>query len=74
METVGRVIRKFVKWMGEKGYMDPKRRKAAARTVDELKGDLVKVKELCDLIYNYTSRKAPTRTLKRPKADIKLDM
>lgn len=53
METVSRVIRTFVKWMGEKGYMDPERREAAARTVDELKGDLVKVTELCDLIYNY---------------------
>ncbi len=53
METVGRVIRKFVKWMGEKGYMDPERREEASRTVDALKGNLVKVAELGDLIYDY---------------------
>jgi hypothetical protein len=53
MEIVGRVIRKFVKWMGEKGYMDPELREAAVRTVDDLKGDLAKVAELSDLIYNY---------------------
>ncbi len=53
MESVGRVIRKFVKWMDEKGYMDPERCEEVARTVDELKGGLVKVAELSDLIYNY---------------------
>jgi hypothetical protein len=53
IEAVGRVIRKFVKWMGEKGYMDPERYEEASRTVDELKGNLVKVAELGDLIYDY---------------------
>ena len=53
METVGRVIRKVVKWMGVKGYMDPESYEVAAITVDELKGDLGKVAELSDLIFSY---------------------
>ncbi|UEC42741.1 MAG: hypothetical protein METHAR1v1_830008 [Methanothrix sp.] len=53
METVGRVIRKFVRWMGEKGYMDSECYEGAAMAVDELKGDLAKVTELSALIFDY---------------------
>lgn len=56
LKTVGRVTRKFVKWMDEKGYMDPESYEVAARTVDELKGDLVNVAEFGDLIYDYIQK------------------
>ena len=53
MTTVGRVMRKFVKWMKEKGYMDEEEYGRSAEVVDELKDELPAVTELSDLIYNY---------------------
>ncbi|MEA3325631.1 MAG: hypothetical protein U9Q37_10990 [Euryarchaeota archaeon] len=53
MKAVGRVMRKFVKWMKEKGYMDEEEYGTSAEVVDELKDELPEVTELSDLIYNY---------------------
>jgi len=54
MKTVGRVMRKFVKWMNEKGYMLEDEFEITAKIVDEFKDELPKVKELSGLIYDYT--------------------
>ena len=56
MKTVGRVMRKFVKWMGEKGYMQAGKFEDTAELVDELKDELPKVEELSGLIYEYIQR------------------
>jgi len=53
MKTVGRVMRRFVKWMGEKGYMPEGKLEDTAELVDELKEELPKVEELSGLIYEY---------------------
>ncbi|MCD4809622.1 MAG: hypothetical protein K8R17_06965 [Methanosarcinales archaeon] len=53
MKTVGRVIRKFVKWMNEKGHMPEDEFETTAEIVDELKDELPKVRELSGLIYCY---------------------
>ena len=53
MKTVGRVMRKFVKWMGEKGYMQEGKFEDTAELVDGLKDELPKVEELSALIYEY---------------------
>ena len=53
MKTVGRVMRKLVKWMGEKGYMREGELDDTTELVDELKDDLPKVRELSNLIYEY---------------------
>lgn len=53
MKTVGKVMRKFVKWMGEKGYMQEEKLEGTAERVDELKDELPKVEELSGLIYEY---------------------
>jgi len=59
MKTVGRVMRKFVKWMKEKGYMDEEEYGISAEVVDELKDELPEVTELSDLIYNYIGDNPP---------------
>ena len=59
MKTVGRVMRKFVKWMNEKGYINEKEYENAAEIVDELKDELPKVEELSDLIYDYVQNNPP---------------
>ncbi len=59
MKTVGRVMRKFVKWMKEKGYMDESEYGISAEIVDELKDKLPEVTELSDLIYNYIQDNPP---------------
>ncbi len=59
MKTVGRVMRKFVKWMKEKGYMDESEYGISAEVVDELKDELPAVTELSDLIYNYIEDNHP---------------
>jgi hypothetical protein len=43
MKTVGKVMRIFVKWMNEKGYMNEEEFKNAVETVDEIKDELPKV-------------------------------
>lgn len=53
MKTIGRGMRKFVKWMNEKGYMQEEEFKNTAEIVDELKNELPKVRELSGLIYDY---------------------
>ena len=59
MKTVGRVMRKFVKWMNEKGYMNEEEYKNTSEIVDELKDELPKVKELSGLIYDYIGDNPP---------------
>jgi len=59
MKTVGRVMRKFVKWIKEKGYMDEEEYGISAEVVDELKDELPVVTELSDLIYNYIGNHPP---------------
>lgn len=54
MKNVGRVMRKFVRWMNEKGYMNDEEFKITAERVDNLKDDLPKVEELASMIYHYT--------------------
>lgn len=53
MKNVGRVMRKFVRWMNEKGYMTGEEYDVTAERVDSLKDDLPKVEELASLIYHY---------------------
>ncbi len=53
MKTVGTVTRKFVKWLGEKGYVVEKDCKNMVDVVDDLKADMPAVAELADLIYDY---------------------
>lgn len=53
MKTVGRVIRGFVKWVDEKGYMDKEEYEITADLVDELKDALPEVEELSGMIYDY---------------------
>jgi hypothetical protein len=59
MKTVGRVMRTFVGWMKEKGYMDEEEYGSSAEVVDELKDKLPEVTELSDLIYNYIGSTLP---------------
>ncbi len=59
MKTVGRIMRKFVKWMTEKGYMGEEEYGISAEVVDELKDELPAVTELSDLIYNYIGDNPP---------------
>ena len=59
MKTVGRVMRKFVKWMEEKGYMQGEEYENAAELVDELKDELPRVEELSGLIYEYIQNQPP---------------
>jgi len=59
MKTVGRVMRKFVKWMNEKGYMNEGEYDNSAEIVDELKDELPKVVELSSLIYEYIEDNPP---------------
>jgi len=49
MRTVSRVVRKFIKWIREKGYMDEEEYEVVAQAVDGLKNDLPKVAELWSL-------------------------
>ena len=53
MKTVGRVMRKFVRWMNEKGYMNDEEFEITAERVDSLKDELPKVEELASMIYHY---------------------
>ena len=53
MKTVGRVMRKLVKWMNEKGYMPEDEFETTTKIVDDLKDELPKVRELSGLIYDY---------------------
>lgn len=53
MKGVGRVMRKLVKWMNEKGYMDEEEYGNTAERVDDLKDELPIVEELSGLIYEY---------------------
>jgi hypothetical protein len=59
MKTVGRVMRKFVKWMNEKGYMNEEEYENTAEIVDELKDELPKVGKLSSLIYDYIQDNPP---------------
>jgi hypothetical protein len=59
MKTVGRVMKKFVKWMKEKGYMKEEEYENTSEMVDELKDELPKVEELSDLIYDYIRNNPP---------------
>lgn len=59
MRTVNRVMRKFIKWIRKKGYVDEEEYDMAAQAVDGLKNDLPKVAELSDLIYEYTEYAPP---------------
>lgn len=59
MKTLGRVMRKFVKWMNEKGYMNEGEYDNSAEIVDELKDELPKVVELSSLIYEYIEDNPP---------------
>jgi len=53
LKTVGTVMRKFVRWLGEKGYASKEDHERMADIVGELKSDMVAVAELSDLIYDY---------------------
>ena len=53
MKTVGRVMKKFVRWMKEKEYMGEEKYENTAEMVDELGEQLPKVEELSELIYDY---------------------
>lgn len=55
METVCRVMRKFVRWMGERGYLDEGEYEATSRVVEDLRGVLPKAEELSDLLFDYIS-------------------
>ncbi len=59
MKTVGRVMRKFVKWMNGKGYMNEEEYENTAEIVDELKDELPKVEGLSNLIYDYIQNNPP---------------
>ena len=59
MRTVSRVMRKFIKWIKKKGYMDEEEYEMAAQAVDSLKNDLPNVTELSDLIYEYAEYAPP---------------
>ena len=59
MKTVGRVMRKFVKWMEGKKYMEGEQYENTAELVDELKDELPKVEELSGLIYEYIQNQPP---------------
>jgi succinate dehydrogenase flavin-adding protein (antitoxin of CptAB toxin-antitoxin module) len=59
MKTVGRVMRRFVRWMSEKGYMEEGEYEAAAGVVEDLKGELPRVEELACLIYDYIQDNPP---------------
>ena len=59
MKTVGRVMRKFVKWMNEKGYMNEGEYDTSAEIVDELKDELPEVVELSSVIYEYIQDNPP---------------
>jgi hypothetical protein len=59
MKTVGRVMRAFVKWMHEKGYMEEEDFEASELTVDELKDDLPLVEELACLIFDFIENNPP---------------
>jgi hypothetical protein len=59
MKTVGRVMRKFVKWMNEKGYMNEGEYDNSAEIVDELRDELPEVVELSSLIYEYIQDNPP---------------
>jgi hypothetical protein len=61
MKTVGRVMRKFVKWMKEKGYMNEGEYDNSAEIVDDLKDELPKVVELSSLIYDYIQDNPPEK-------------
>jgi hypothetical protein len=53
MKTVGRVMRKIVKWMNEKGYMPEEEFENTAGIVVQLKDELPKVEGLSGLIYGH---------------------
>lgn len=59
MKTVGTVMRKFVKWMTDAGYMDEEEYGISDEVVDRLKDELPAVTELSDLIYNYIGGNPP---------------
>ena len=59
MKTVGRVMRKFVKWLNEKGYMNEGEYDTSAEIVDELKDELPEVVALSSLIYDYIQDNPP---------------
>ncbi|KAF5415099.1 MAG: hypothetical protein C5S48_07010 [Candidatus Methanogaster sp.] len=59
MKTVGKVMRKFVEWMKEKGYTDEEEYGISTDVVDELKDELPEATELSDLIYNYIEDNHP---------------
>ncbi len=59
MKTVGRVMKIFVEWLNEKGYMNKEKYEEAAEMVDELKDELPKVEELSNLIYDYIQDSNP---------------
>lgn len=62
MKTYGRVMKELVKWLHEKGYMVEDEYEDSAERVEELKGDLPKVSELSDLIYDYIQNSVPVDT------------
>lgn len=59
MKTFGRVIRKFVKWMNQKGYMEENEFENTSERVEELKDELPKVEEVSTLIYDYIQYSVP---------------
>ncbi len=59
MKTVGIVMKKFVQWVNEKGYMNEKEYEQSRETVVELKNELPKVDELATLIYDYIQDNPP---------------
>jgi len=59
MKTVGTVMRKLVKWMHDKGYMDEDEFEASELTVDELKDDLPAVAEMADRIFELIEDSPP---------------
>ena len=53
MRTVGTVMKRLVRWMHERGYMDDEEREDAMEVVDAAKDVLPRVAEMADLVCDY---------------------
>ncbi len=53
MSTVGTVMKRLVRWMHERGYMDDEEREDAMEVVDAAKDVLPRVAEMADLVCDY---------------------
>jgi len=62
-------MRKFVKWMNEKGYMNEEEYEHSVSLVNETEDELPNVEELSSLIYDYIQNN-PLKTLPKLLKDI----